>query len=314
MVLDTTASMGSQDPDPNCANKRIFCALQGIQDMLTALTPCASSNASGTCLSYNEVGLFTFPPVEAGTAQNDYTCGKGNPSITTYTTPAQPTSSTTSWTDPTGTNGTYQITNYLYDYSSGGSIDASSYLNIATGASGVSHCSGMQTPGGDGTYYAGAINAAQTSLMAAAQTNPGQNVMIILSDGDANASSSKIAGSNTLSGNVYGSPDDQCQQAISAARNATALGTIVYTIAYGAPTGPHSGCSTDTSGPMAGLDPCSTMKYMSSGWPGDQTHFYSDTDAGGLCPSGGAVDLPSIFGSITASFSKARLIPNSAGS
>jgi hypothetical protein len=312
MVIDTTASMGGEDSDPNCNNTRIYCALSGVQTMLGELAPCATTDAQGNCIAHNQVSIFTFPHVEADTASDDTTCPSSNPTITPYSVPTAPTSSTTTWNAPTGSSSTYQIAGYLSNYSSngqqGGSPNTSSGLTVATGASGVRGCNGMQTPRGDGTYYAGAINAAQTSLMAAQQANPGsQNVMIILSDGDANANSSKITGSNKLSGNVYGSANDQCNQAIAAAQNATNLNTTVYTIAYGSPS---SGCSTDT-GSLA-ISPCSTMKQMSSGYAnGDTSHFYSDTDASGLCPTTGPVAPGDIFSAITVQFSKARLIPNS---
>ena len=75
----------------------------------------------------------------------------------------------------------------------------------------------MQAPGGEGTFFAGAIYAAQDSLVAAQAANPkAQNVMIILSDGDASASSSAMPGASTTSG-VYPSTKNQCQQAVTAA-------------------------------------------------------------------------------------------------
>jgi hypothetical protein len=106
---------------------------------------------------------------------NDTTCPTSNPTIVPYTIPAQPTASS-QWNAPTGSTGTYQITGYMDNYltgnQSGGAINTSSALAIATGASTTTGCSGLQTPGGDGTYYAGAINAAETSLLAAQAANP----------------------------------------------------------------------------------------------------------------------------------------------
>lgn len=311
VVVDTTASMGQQDKDPNCGNTRIYCALQGVQTMLTGLTPCTSASTKTNCVAFDQVSLFTFPNVTANTASDDTSCPSSNPTIVPYSTPGIGAT----WSAPSGTNATYQITEYLDDYSSnnrqGGSLNASSALAVATGGSGVSGCSGMQTPGGDGTYYAGVIYAAQSSLNAAQAANPGsQNVMIILSDGDAN--STKIANGQHV-GNVYGSLDDQCQQAITASNYAASQGTTVYTVAYGAES---SGCSTDTSGSYAGISPCTAMQMMSSGWTtGDTSHFYSDSTASsapGECPSANSGSLDAIFTAITASLSKARLIPNSA--
>jgi Flp pilus assembly protein TadG len=304
MVVDTTASMGQQDSDVNCNNTRIHCALNGVQTLLEQLTPCTASSTKSNCTGFDQVSLFTFPNVIASTASNDTTCPSANPTIAPYSTPTPGAN----WTAPSGSSATYQITNYLDNYSSnnqkGGSLNSSSGLAIATGAGGSQNCSGMQTPGGDGTYYAGVIYAAQSSLAAASSANPGsQNIMIILSDGDAN--STKIS-AGQHSGNVYGSLDDQCQQAISAAQYATAQGTTVYTIAYGAGS---SGCSTDKSGPLAGLSPCTAMQDMAS----SSADFYSDATASqnkGQCASGNSFSLNSIFTSIAAKFTNARLIPN----
>ncbi|HLY43761.1 MAG TPA: pilus assembly protein TadG-related protein [Terracidiphilus sp.] len=303
MVVDTTASMGNQDSDANCNNTRIHCALSGVQTLLQGLSPCTSSSAKGTCTPFDQVSLFTFPNVTANTASNDTTCPSSNPTIVPYTTPT----AGANWSAPNGSAGTYQITGYLSDYSSnnqqGGTLNSSSGLSIATGAGG-GNCKGMQTPGGDGTYYAGVIYAAQSSLMAAQAANPGsQNILIVLSDGDAN--STRIA-NGTHGGNTYGSLDDQCQQAITAANFATNQGTQVYTIAYGAAS---SGCSTDKSGPLAGLSPCSAMQNMASA----SANFYSDATASqnqGQCSANAALPLNSIFSSIAAKISSARLIPN----
>ncbi|HMG87142.1 MAG TPA: pilus assembly protein TadG-related protein [Terracidiphilus sp.] len=304
MVVDTTASMGTQDSDVNCNNTRIHCALNGVQTLLGQLTPCTASSTKTNCTGFDQVSLFTFPNVIASTASNDTTCPSGNPSAVPYSTPTPGAP----WSAPKGASATYQISDYLSDYSSnnqkGGSLNTSSSLAIATGASGSQNCNGMQTPGGEGTYYAGVIYAAQSSLASASAANPGsENIMIILSDGDAN--STKISGGQH-SGNVYGSLDDQCQQAISAAQYATGQGTTVYTIAYGASS---SGCSSDKSGPLAGLSPCTAMQGMASA-PGD---FYSDATASqnkGQCASGNSFSLDSIFTSIAAKFTNARLVPN----
>jgi Flp pilus assembly protein TadG len=304
MVVDTTASMGQQDSDINCNNTRIHCALNGVQTMLSQLTPCTASSTKTNCTGFDQVSLFTFPNVMASTASNDTTCPSGNPTALPYSTPTPGAS----WTAPKGVSATYQISGYLSDYSSnnqkGGALNTSSSLAIATGGGGSQNCSGMQTPGGEGTYYAGVIYAAQSSLASASAANPGsENIMIILSDGDAN--STKIS-SGQHSGNVYGSLDDQCQQAISAAQYATRQGTTVYTIAYGASS---SGCSTDKSGPLAGISPCTAMQDMASA----QGDFYSDATASqnkGQCASANSYSLDSIFTSIAAKFTNARLVPN----
>lgn len=315
MVIDTTASMGSSDSSCGSGATRISCALQGVETMLNDLAPCtaATSKSGVTCTAYDTVSLFTFPNVQANTVSLDTTCASGNPTILPY---AVPTPGAT-WSAPTGTNPTYQLTSYLSDWSNnnqiGGSLNTSSALTITTGGGG-SGCSGAQTPGGDGTYYAGAIYAAQSSLVAAQAAAPGsRNIMIILSDGDASASSSKITGSSGKSGTTYGAATDQCTQAINASTYAQGQGTTVYTIAYGASS---SGCSTDTG--SYAVSPCDALKRMSSSYnssTGDAPDFFSDSSAvqnNGQCvaPTNPGLNLNQIFGAITAQLTKSRLIPN----
>lgn len=188
----------------------------------------------------------------------------------------------------------------------------------------------MNTPGGAGTYYAGVIYAAQSSLAAQAAANPNtQNVMIILSDGDASSGSggntcnslpggkcilNSSGGAATNNGATYPSLQDQCMQAVNAANYATSQGTTVYTVAYGSP---NSGCSTDvynkTTNPAGtNITPCQTMMQMAS----TSADFYSDTTAtgAGSCPApSGALGLQAIFADLVGSLTRARLVPNSLG-
>lgn len=320
MVVDATASMNSQDNDASCGNTRVYCALQGVRTMLGLLAPCSAStsSSSATCVPYDQVSLFTFPTIQANTVANDTDCSTStSPTIIPYTTPAPGAT----WSAPTGTAGTYQVTGYLSNWTSsnsvGGALSSSSTLvNAADGPTGS--CAGLDSKGGDGTYYAGAIYAAQSSLMAAQAAAPGsRNIMIILSDGDASAASGKMVtstGSNVgHNGDTYPSLDDQCQQAITAAQYATKQKTTVYTIAYGAAS---SGCSTDTG--SYAISPCQAMAEMSSGYVSmsDAPNFYSDATATqnkGQCTSSDNpnLTLTGIFGNITAQFTKPRLIPNS---
>ncbi len=333
IVVDTTASMGQNDPT-KCGGtvsytvSKVQCAYLGVQTLLEKLPQCAEvSPTTGNCIAYNKVSLFTFPNVEASTDTNLTKCsgsGSGTATIVPYTWPA-PSNWTGyhGYTTPTGTSGTYQISSFSDDYygsynssTQQNNLSTSSNIVIATGGTTGTPCTGMQTPGGDGTYYAGAINEAQEALMTAANGTNSKMVMIIMSDGDAD--STKICQTWSTSnptqcstyvssnGTNYGSSIDQCQQAIGAAQNATSLGTTVYTIAYQSPS---SGCGSDSSGSMAHLSPCTTMKYMSSGWPADSSHFFSDGSAASSCGVGGYT-LPTIFSQIEASFGAGRLIPN----
>lgn len=74
MVVDTTASMGSNDNDPLCGHTRIYCALEGVQTLMQGLTPCEPGYTSSTCTGFDTVSLFTFPAVEASQKSYDTNC------------------------------------------------------------------------------------------------------------------------------------------------------------------------------------------------------------------------------------------------
>jgi hypothetical protein len=132
----------------------------------------------------------------------------------------------------------------------------------------------MTNPGGESTYYGGVIYAAQAALAAEQAKYGGQNYLILLSDGQANAANTKFPStgyapttSQTGDGfsvvknstsdtttnltNVSKSfgyyPDfhDECQQAIMAAQAAQAAGTTVVAVAFGSE---DSGCSSASGG------------------------------------------------------------------
>jgi hypothetical protein len=319
VVLDSTASMGGGDTSCGKGGTKMQCALSGVQTLLGELAPCTASSIGGTCVPYDQVSLFTYPNVEADTAKYDTDSNTStSPTIKPYYVPSQPDSTSTTWVQPTGTSPTYQITGYQSDYSSnnqrGGGLSTSSNLYNASNYS--SRNSGIQPIGGQGTYFAGAVNAAQASLMAAQLANPGSlNYMIILSDGAANSTTAEIAGSSSKNFGDYGSAGNECQQAIAAAQNATALGTTVYSIAYGA-SNSASDCSTDyktttttgkngkvTTTTTYTISPCQTLQQMASA-PED---FYADTSSN--CGTTG-FGIDTIFGKLGTLFTKSRLIPN----
>jgi Flp pilus assembly protein TadG len=329
IVIDTTASMGTVDTD--CGNTRLNCALNGVQVLLAGLSPC--SPAAGTCTVTNgvaagaldQVSIFTFPPVTVGTAANDYNCSGNNPTIVPYVLPAY--NATTYAPSGSGT-GTYEITNFLSDYRSSDtatSISTSSTLSMTLGAGkkNGNSCPGMGNPGGDGTYYAGAIYAAQSALIGQFTAEGGnnavpipQNIMIILTDGEANASASKMNSSSNAAWNnsgTYPSALDQCQQAVEAADYAKSQGTTVYAIGYGSES---SGCTTDSTNMtpinQANITPCQVMSEMASG----PSYFYSDYNQSGsssTCTSTGTsvTSLNDIFTAIGNDLLTVRLIPNS---
>jgi hypothetical protein len=301
IVLDTTQSMTNNDS--SCKSTRITCALSGVRTLLQLLSPCAPGSTGSGCTKFDTVSLFTYPNVEADTAAKSGTC-PGSPTVMNYSLPGA--GATWTPTNFSSKNPTYQLMSYSNDYSStyssGGSLSTSSQLAIDAGAK--SGCSGLIAKGGVGTYFAGAIYAAQSSLVAAQTANKGSlNALIILSDGD--ASSADITGATTQKTTVvYGSKYNQCQQAITAAQSATSAGTTVYSIAYGAAT---SGCSLDTGGPQAGISPCSTMRQLAS-TPAD---FFADgTSTGCTSAANPTLTLDNIFKHVYANFTYARLLPD----
>jgi hypothetical protein len=156
---------------------------------------------------------------------------------------------------------------------------------------------GLADKGGEGTFYAGVITAAQEALVAeqTARNNGSQNVIILLSDGDATASGSQLNGYSTAK---------ECTQAVTAAHAAsTAIPpTTVYAVAYGAES---SGC---TSGDT--YNPCSTMKAIASA----QKDFFSDdttsgSGAGCVGTTLNSTNLKAIFAFIASNFKNSRLLP-----
>jgi Flp pilus assembly protein TadG len=323
---------------------------------VTANWPAA--NISG---AVDEVALYTFPGlVNTTDAQYDADCGAQMYSPTSTTTTGSGTHRTTVANgtislynypgNPTAPNPapTYQIVGFSSDYKNSDtnhtSLLTASYLVQAVGGAG--NCTynnssnggvrgGIQDIGGASTYYAGIIYQAQADLYAeysrrlSAGTQT-QNVMIVLSDGDAEASnadmgyynqSTMTTSNNTNSGGSYASYRGECQQAVTAALAATngtypsATGgvpvpdTIVYTVAYGAES---SGCSTDS-----GIQPCDTMRQMSSSYnwsPSTDQTFYSDYTASGgsgtcVSNSNSSTNINQIFQAIAATLSISRLIP-----
>jgi len=301
VIVDATRSMTDTDSDSNCNNTRISCALAGVRVMLGGIAPCPPNQAScgaasggNVANSVDRVSLFTFPAVTTGTVANDYNCSGNAPTTAAYTNPL-----------PAATISTYQIIGFSSDYrtsSSAGSLNTSSNLVAAIG--GESGCTGLQAIGGYGTYYAQVITTAQAALAAEQSANPNsQNVLVILSDGNATATSAQMPGASTSSG-MYMSSVQECHQAITAAAAAAAAGTRVYTVAYGAEA---SGCTTDSPS----ITPCSTMQQMAS----SPAYFFSDYTATGgssscISASQPVTGLNGIFQVIIQDLTGAKLVPN----
>jgi Flp pilus assembly protein TadG len=338
IILDTTASMGDRDSGAQCSGTQIQCAIEGVQQLLENLQPCPTSlTCSSTSKYVDDVALYVFPPVLSTTAKYDYCSGGTTPTHEYYEVPALSTSPV--WT--------YQIINYSHDFKTVGGAGST----LATGSSIVKAlgytgggCSGIQAPGGAGTYYAQVIAQAQADLLVQQTNNPGsQSAMIILTDGNATSSTnytvsrgvatfsstSQLQPSTTNSMNgistnnpnsfTYPSAVGECGQAVYESQLATKAGTDVYTIGYGALTsGSSSNCASDLTysftgsttyggGPWGPHDsPCQALAAMAS----DAAHFYSD-DADG-CAATTNLDyttFKSIFTKISSDLTAARLIP-----
>jgi hypothetical protein len=314
MIIDTTNSMTSGAPSADgCGTNasQVQCAVTGALDMLESMYPCVGG-ASTTCTSTSDyadaVSLFVFPPVAAGSATDDTNCPTKNPPTVPYAFPVVTPGSSQNLILPTSTTqypnnaGTYQIVSWNQTYKStngSSTLLATDPLAVAVGAGGGT-CQGLKAPGGQGTYYAQVIYAAQAALVAqqtaeAAKGYATSNVLIILSDGDATASNSSAntsAGGNNGNGNqivalsgtlngtctsskctnsnatttTYPSALGECGQAVQAAQAATEAGTKVYTVAMGSET--SGSCLTDAQYTISSGSTYGAIGYPSGPYSG----------------------------------------------
>src|ERR1035437_7926591 len=305
-VTTGTVSNGLLNPPVTYRSEEHTSELQSRQ-YLHSFPTRRSSDLYYTCPpTVPTIEPYTFHNVTTGTVSN----GLLNPPVT-YTYQVAPT--------PLGTTGN-TIARFAQDYKS---TDASTTLNAASqiviAAAGKTGCNGIQGKGGEGTYYAQAIYAAQAALIAQQVANPGsQNALIILGDGDMSASASSgemKAQTGTLNGTGSGSNKNsytypsalgQCGQAILAAQAATSAGTRVYTVGYGAAT--SGTCSTDANySAYKGVQACTALGDMASS-PG---YFFSDKGNGCISPNQqNFTQLTQIFQAISRNLTTPRLVPN----
>jgi hypothetical protein len=337
MVLDTTNSMGS-GTDTGCTSgsgsySPEQCAQLGVQVLLNNLAPCASNLAScGSNPAVDDVGMMVFP----GTCSQALVSGNC-PNATTLTNTAVSTYASDDFscpaTDPPITsynnNPAYLIEGFADNYRTSDaaaalnysaplveSVGAGSWVNAGGTVVGSNNC-GMPTPGGEGTFYAGAIISAQQYL-ANNHTTGVQDIMILLSDGNASASSTQMGGTvnqsvtfSGMNGKLYSS-SAECAQAVAAAHYAKTTtqtdgtATEIYSISYGSET---SGCTTGDT-----LTPCQTMSGIAS-LPLTQYFFSVPQTIGGktstVCT--GAVPITTlnqVFTTIAGDLMSSRLIPN----
>jgi hypothetical protein len=295
IILDSTASMatcdtGSCNPNANPFHAPIACpapapstmskmqaAQLGIQTLLCTFAP--ASGSTGT-----QVALMTFPGVSNPSV--DYCGTTGTALPVNYS---------------TATN--YQIVPFKSDFrTSATATTLNQNSDLVKAVGGNSTCKGVQNIGGKGTYYAGAITAAQTYLTSSGRTNA-QKVIFVLSDGDASANSGTQISASLAT--------NQCKQAITNADAAATAGTWVFSLAYDAGT---TGCATDSG---IYKNACLAMEDVASS-PGqlpDSAKFFAFNAAGngGTCTSHNA-NLPTLAATFQAAWqtmTAARLIPYS---
>jgi Flp pilus assembly protein TadG len=261
VILDNTQSItqGCSGAVPGVSSpEKIDCAKAGMQALLEALWPCDSSLSScgtatansaaadgtpqlGANVAYpvDEVGLLVFPaikvpsPASSTPVGDEIDCNANDNFSVTYPpwTPYTYNAGATDGGIPSSDAYLgYQAVALSSDYRS--SVAATT-LNWTTSklveTVDWGQCSGSKYPGGDyyglkviggqGSYLAGAITEAQHLLDASAQ--PGvTNAIIVESDGQLN---------NPKTFTDY----NPCNSAISAATQAKAAGTVIYSIAYG---------------------------------------------------------------------------------
>lgn len=248
IVVDTTGSMGG-----SCGSiTRIKCAKAGVKTLLQALWPCAQNLSScGAVTSGNvanpidKVGLLVFPGLKATTdvtqefdCTNNISSGEISPygASPVYTIVAMSSDYKTSATTTTLNGAVSNLAKAVY-WGDGNTCGSSTY--------------GIENPGGQGSWFTGALNAAQSTVTGSGGRAGVQDVIIFVGDGDANQYS--------------GGPSNPCQEAVTTADAIAATGTWIYSIAYGAPT--SGGCNNDSSS----ITPYQTMQGIAS----DSTKFYS---------------------------------------
>jgi hypothetical protein len=272
LVLDRTASMNDSCTE---GGTKLQCAKTAILNFLAQMNPTEDS-----------IGLAAFPPPKS----LSLACSASQSDLS-YDNPSAKT------TDP---NYPYTVVPLSTDYS------ASPGAPLNQNSSLVKTINCLQAPGGHGTSFATAIAKAQAELIADGRPN-GQNVIVLLSDGDANYG--PVYYDNPPK-NPEVSPyrTQPCQQAANSAATAAAAGTWVYAVAYDTDSnnsdpdcyGWTTHDSTQTTSTFSShelplISGITTMQEIAS----DPTKFYLDPTPG---------DLTVTFNQIENSFSTPVLI------
>jgi Flp pilus assembly protein TadG len=268
IVLDRTASMNNSC---TAGGTKLQCAKNAILSFLGQMNP-----------NIDKVALAVFPPPTSVAKA----CSSSQSDLS-YDNPSKKT---------TNPNYPYVVVPLSSDYrtSPTGPLNSNSSL--------VKTVNCVQAPGGHGTSFATAVDAAQAEL-AAGSASKTQNVMIVLSDGDANYG--PVYYDNPVkSPEVNPYRTKPCQQAITSANAATGAGTWVYTVAYDTNANnsdpdcygwtTHDAAQTTTtfsSHEVPLITGIATMSQMAS----DSSKYYLDPAPGDL-----TVTFQSIESSLTA--------------
>jgi Flp pilus assembly protein TadG len=353
-----------------CAMNGVQSMLSAINPCINGVKTCPAATSTNSVF---RVALFAFPNISTADGPKDYCKASGSPTFQLYSYPALPVVGSTDGYGPGGsitykTGGTsvpitylitqhsadaanidnYGFTSDYYLNTASKNLNPSSILVKAVGNGTTATCvkqpSGYTMPSNWGstgqgiTYQAGVIYAAQAALDAEqVQTTAlgikATNVIIFVSDGQANAPSMEFVSSaaTITSGKGYVTktgtgkyPDatQDCQQTIMAAQYAIAQGTRVYGVAYGTEAG---GCAMDNKVVTTGTlnvpvsnpaTPCQVMQDISAAYKNnpDQWYFYAEgaSQATGCVPTKtSTTNIQNIFDAITSTLTGPRLIPNS---
>jgi Flp pilus assembly protein TadG len=281
IVLDATQSMNAVDTGCTVPGvsypTREQCALYGVQEILGVMVP-----------PQDQIALMAFPGYGSALTTP---CTNTKPGVVApYFTP--------------GISYTVASLNTNYNNGSGVLNTGSNLVKAAGSAPSTAPC--FKAQGGEGSFLAEAISAAQAAFPQTAGT---QNVMILLSDGDATTNYTQMY--CVISATVKTCPSNsapawvahgaaQCDQSVTAAAAAKAAGTWIYSVAYDAPTTACASGGTYT--------PCTEMRNIAS----DPTRFFTTSAtcvAGGGASPNLVTSLPAALLQIAYSLNKARLIP-----
>jgi len=276
LVVDRTASMNNSC---TAGGTKLGCAKKAILAFIGDMNPKVDS-----------IGLVVLPPPTSLANA----CSSSQSSLS-YDNPSKKT---------TNPNYPYAVVPLSNDYRTSPTGPLNSNSNL------VKTINCLQAPGGHGSSFATALESAQAQLAASSRPNA-QNVMIFLSDGDANYGP-VYYDNPPKSPEVSSYRTQPCHQTISSAAAATAADTWVYAIAYDTNSNnsdpdcygwtrndPAQTTSTFSSHESPSISGITTMQRVAS----DSAKFYLDPTPG---------DLTVTFDQIEQSLSAPVLVDDSA--